>query len=105
VTSDAAPAELKERNPVVGCGCLILLVLLLFGLARSCVGGDGEAASATVVVSTPAPGTSAARPATIPSPVPDAAAGPTAGAATGATSGPHLVREEDCADGDGCASR
>jgi hypothetical protein len=105
VTSDAAPAELKERNPVVGCGCLILLVLLLFGLARSCVGGDGEAASATVVVSTPAPGTSAARPATIPSPAPDAAAGPTAGAATGATSGPHLVREEDCADGDGCASR
>jgi hypothetical protein len=97
VTSDTDPTEQKERNPLGGCGCLILLVVLLLGLVRSWPGGDGEAASVTAVVSTPAPGPSAVGPATIAIPAPGAAPGAAAGPTTVTTPVPGPVHYEDCA--------
>ncbi|GAA4547001.1 excalibur calcium-binding domain-containing protein [Pseudonocardia xishanensis] len=61
----------KKGNPVAGCGCLVLLVLLLGGLIRSCSGGDDAdeptatqsllSPASTAVAPTPAPVTPTAR--------------------------------------------
>lgn len=54
----------QEGNPLLGCGCLLVILLLIGGLAASCLGGSDEPSDQALPTAAPPTTTSAAPPTT-----------------------------------------
>lgn len=78
-----------DRNPAIGCGCLIVIALLVGGIAVSCLGGSDEPAGQPPASAPPTTSTSSP-------PVTDAAPPSTSSQVPPAPARPAVVRE--CAE-------
>lgn len=80
--------EKQEGNPALGCGCLIVIALLIGWLATSCLGGSDEPDGQAQPAAAPPTTTSSAPPTTFVSPTSSYASPPPA----------QSIVDRDCAD-------
>ncbi|GAA4965383.1 hypothetical protein WHI96_03140 [Pseudonocardia tropica] len=68
MSTQETPAGTKpDGNPLLGCGCLVVVLLLIGGLAASCLGGSDEPADQALPTAAPPTTTVSAPPTTVPS--------------------------------------
>jgi len=79
----------QEGNPLLGCGCLLVILFLIGGLAASCLGGSDEPSDQALPTAAAPPTTTTAAP-------PTTSAAPTT--AYNAPAPAQPIADRDCAD-------